>query len=115
MDTAQLIATSGLSVGILAILFGIFALMWQMNRQSSRLETMIEAQGEEIKAQGRDLEAKIEAQGKDLEAKIEAQSEDIKEQGTRVSQAELEQARLNGVNSVLVRQIHSHGNLGDSD
>ena len=97
MDTAQLISTSGLSVGIFAILFGIFALMWQMNRQSSRLET------------------KIDTQGKELEAKIDAQSQDIREQGRRVSQAELEQARLNGVNSVLARQIHTHSNLGDAD
>ena len=90
MDTAQVITAAGLFIGIFAILFGIFTLMWQMNRQSTRLE------------------AKMDAQGKELRAEIETQ-------GKRVSQSELEQARLNGVNSVLLQQTHTHQNVGDDD
>ena len=100
MDTAsvQLISTLVIIVGLL---FAMFALMWQMNSQSSRLEAKIDAQSEDMDAQGKELEAKIDAQGKELRAEIIAQ-------GRRVSDAELENARLNGVNSVLTRFAHTH-------
>ena len=75
-----------LSVG--AILVGIFAativFIWQINSQSSRLETKIDELKEEIGGQGR-----------------------------RVSEAELEQARLDGVNSVLLKQTHTHESMAD--
>ena len=64
--------------------------MWQINNQSSRLETKIETQGNELIAE-------------------------IIEQGKRVSQSELDQARINGVNSVLLQQTHTHETLGDAD
>lgn len=111
MDTAsvQLISTLVIIVGLL---FAMFALMWQMNSQSSRLEAKIDAQSEDMDAQGRELEAKIDAQGKDLESQIDAQGRELRAeiiaQGRRVSDAELENARLNGVNSVLTRFAHTH-------
>ena len=80
----------GMFIGVFAILLGIFGLMWQMNRQSNRLEDVIDTQGRELRAE-------------------------MQEQGTRVSQAELDQARINGVNSVLLRHTHTHENLGDAD
>ncbi len=96
MDTAsvQLISTLVIIVGLL---FAMFALMWQMNSQSGRLEAKIDAQGEDIDAQGKELRAEIIAQGQ------------------RVSDAELEQARLNGVNSVLTRFAHTHEPKGGDD
>ena len=118
MDTAsvQLLSTVVIIVGLL---FAMFALMWQMNSQSSRLEAKIDARGEEIDSQGNDLRAlidgqgkDIEAQGKELEAKIDSQGRELRAeiiaQGQRVSDAELENARLNGVNSVLTRFAHTH-------
>ena len=99
-------------VGVTAIMLGIFGLMWQMNRQSGRLETKIETQGKDletqIETQGRDLETQIETQGKDLQ-------DEMREQGRRVSQSELDQARLNGVNSVLLRHTHTHERTSDAD
>ena len=75
-----------LSVG--AILAGIFAativFIWQINSQSSRLET-----------------------------KIDELKEEIETQGKRVSDSELEQARLDGVNSVLLNQTHTHESIAD--
>ena len=117
--TAQLINTVAILIGIVALLFAMFILMWQMHSQSSRLEAKIDARGEEMNAQGKELEAKIDAQGKDmiaqgkeLDAKIDAQGRELREeiiaQGQRVSDAELENARLNGVNSVLTRLAHTH-------
>lgn len=84
------VTTIGMFIGVFAILLGIFGLMWQMNRQSNRLEDAIDTQGKELRAE-------------------------MKEQGTRVSQAELDQARLSGVNSVLLRHTHIHESLGDAD
>ena len=102
----------GMFIGVFAILLGIFGLMWQMNRQSNRLEHAIDTQGRELRAemneQGRELRAEMNEQGRELRAEIQ-------EQGARVSQAELDQARINGVNSVLLRHIHTHENLGDAD
>ena len=90
-----------LSVG--AILVGIFAatlvFIWQINSQSSRLETKIDDLGKELRAD-------METMRKELTGEIEAQ-------GKRVSASELEQARLNGVNSVVVNQAHTHESMAD--
>ena len=101
-----------LSVG--AILVGIFAatmvFIWQINSQSSRLETKIEDLGKELRADmetlRKELTGEIETQGKELRSEIETQ-------GRRVSASELEQARLNGVNSVVVNQAHTHESMAD--
>ena len=90
MDTTQAVTVVAILVGIFAVLLGIAALMWQINNQSSRLETKIETQGKELRAE-------------------------IIEQGRRVSQAELDQARINGVNSVLLQQTHTHESTGNAD
>lgn len=90
MDTAQVIAVVGILIGIIAILVGIAVLIWQINSQSSRLEIKIETQGKELR-------------------------NEIIEQGRRVSQAELDQARINGVNSVLLQQTHTHEAPGEAD
>lgn len=97
MDTGQVVTVVGFLVSIFAILFGIVALMWQMSNQSNRLEAKIDAQGRELRDEIREQGARIEAQG------------------TRVSQAELDQARINGVNSVLMQQTHTHESLGEAD
>ncbi len=115
-----------------AILVGIFlatvVFIWQTNSQSNRLESKIddlgrelraeiETQGRELRAemesQGRELRAEMESQGRELRAEIESQGERIEAQGKRVSDSELEQARLNGVNSVLANQTHTHQGIAD--
>ena len=90
METAELVAVAAILTGIVAVLFGIAGLTWQINNQSGRLETKIETQGKELR-------------------------DEIKEQGKRVSQSELDQARINGVNSVLLRHTHTHEPLSESD
>ena len=97
-----------LSVG--AILAGIFAatvlFIWQVNSQGSRLETKIDDLGKELRAE-------METQGKELRDEIEELKDGIEIQGRRVSASELEQARLNGVNSVLMNQTHTHESIAD--
>ncbi|MXY45695.1 MAG: hypothetical protein F4Y44_01675 [Chloroflexi bacterium] len=68
-----------------------------------------------MKRQSTRLQEAIDTQGRELRAEMKEQGEDIKAQGARASQAELEQARLNGVNSVLLRQAHTHENLDGAD
>ena len=117
------VTTVGMFIGVFAILLGIFGLMWQMNRQSNRLEDAIDTQGRELRAemqeQGRELRAEMQEQGRELRVEMNEQGRELRaemqEQGARVSQAELDQARINGVNSVLLRHTHTHENLGDAD
>ena len=91
--------------GVMAIIVAIFLstgiYIWQSNSQAGRMDSRIDRLEDKIDTQGRELRAEIEKQGKELRAEIEAQ-------GQRVSQSELDQARLNGVNSVLVQHIHTH-------
>ena len=116
--------------GVAAIIVAIFLstgiYIWQSNSQAGRmdsridrLEDKIDRQGRELRAeietQGKELRAEIEAQGKELRAEIEAQGQRIEAHGQRVSQSELEQARLNGVNSVLVQHIHTHEPMAGAD
>ena len=98
MDTAQVTTLVATMSGIVTVLVAIFALMWQMNSQNSRLEAKIDTEVGRLEATvdsevGR-LEAKIDTYGRELRDEIRAMSE-------RVSNSELEQARLNSVNSVL--------------
>ena len=122
------------SVGV--ILVGIFTsiiiFIWQTNSLSGRLESKIEIQGRELRVeveahirelrtemqtQGRELRAEIATRSNRLETEIATRSnrleDEIRLQGQRVSNSELEQARLNGINSVLVGQTHTHESLAD--
>ena len=98
--------------GVAAIITAIFLstgiYIWQSNSQAGRMDSRIDRLEDKIDTQGRDLRTEIETQGKELRAEIEAQ-------GQRVSQSELEQARLNGVNSVLVQHIHTHEPMAGAD
>ena len=89
------------SVGaILVAIFGsIIIFIWQTNSLSGKLESKIETQGKELRAE-------IETRANRLE-------DEIKLQGRRLSDSELEQARLNGINSVLTDQTHTHETLAD--
>ena len=77
MGIGEIVTVTAILVGLVAILVSIFALMWQMHSQGNRLDV-----------------------------KIDAQSAEIRDQGGKLSDVEREQARLEGVNSVL--RIHSH-------
>ena len=71
---------------IVSIFLATAVFIWQSVRSDARIDR---------------LDTKIESQ-------VERLSAEIREHGRRVSGVELEQARLNGVNSVIVNQIHSH-------
>ena len=87
----------GVSAIIVAIFLATAIFIWQSGRSDARIDRL-EA---EVGQQGEKLHAEIREWGVRLEA-------EIREQGRRVSDSELEQARLNGVNSVLANQAHTH-------
>ena len=70
-----------------------------------------------MQTQGRELRAEIATRSNRLETEIATRSnrleDEIRLQGQRVRNSELEQARLNGINSVLVGQTHTHESLAD--
>ena len=103
----------GLSGILIAIFIATIMFVWQANSVSNRFDAGFQAQGAEIKALGERVDAKIEAQGAEIKALGEKLEAEIKAQGQRVSDSELEQARLNGVNSVVTRQAHTHESLAD--
>ncbi len=74
----------GVSAIIVAIFLSTAIYVWQSNSQAGRFDARMDR-----------LEDKIEAAGK------------------RVTDSELEQARLNGVNSVLAGQTHTHETIRD--
>ena len=105
--------------GVVAIIVAIFLstgiYIWQSNSQAGRMDSRIDRLEDKIDTQGRELRAEIETQGKELRAEIEAQGQRMEAHGQRVSQSELEQARLNGVNSVLIQHIHTHEPMTGAD
>ena len=74
----------GVSAIIVAIFLATVVFVWQSNSQAGRFDARMDR-----------IEEKIEVMGR------------------RVTDSELEQARLNGVNSVLAGQTHTHQTTGD--
>ena len=123
------------SIGVAAIVIAVFIAtgiqIWQASRSDARidkLESEIKDQGETLRAEMKEqgeilraemregdarLQAQIQEQGARLEAQIQELRAEVRQAGQRVSDAELEQARLNGVNSVLTGQTHTHESAAD--
>ncbi len=81
----------GVSAIIVAIFLSTAIYAWQSNSQAGRFDARMDRLDDRMDR----LEDKIEAAGK------------------RVTDSELEQARLNGVNSVLAGQTHTHETIRD--
>ncbi len=128
MNIAELVTVVGIIAGVGGILIAMAVFTWQMVSSTNRfdakldkLDAKIEAQGKElegkIEAQGKELEGKIEAQGKELGAKIEAQTAEIREMGERfgrkITDVEIEQARLNAINEIMLDDRHTHNRADD--
>ena len=81
----------GVSAIIVAIFLSTVVFVWQSNSQAGRFDARMD---------------RFDSRMDRLEEKIEVM-------GRRVTDSELEQARLNGVNSVLAGQTHTHETMGD--
>ena len=128
MNIAELVTVVGVIAGVGGLLIAMGVFTWQIisstNRfdaKLDRLDAKIETQGKElegkIETQGKELSSKIETQGKELEDKIEAQTSEIRDMGERfsrkVTDVEIEQARLNAVNEIILDDRHTHHRADD--
>ncbi len=128
MNIVELVTVVGVIAGVGSILIAMSVFTWQMvsstNRfdaKLDRLDAKIEAQGKDlegkIETQGKELEGRIEAQGKELSAKIDALTAETREMGERFSRkitdVEIEQARLNAINEVTLDDRHTHNRADD--
>ena len=116
------------SIGVAAIVMAVFIAtgiqIWQascsdarLDRFEAKFDSAMKEQRETLRAEMRDgdarLQAQIQEQGARLEAQMQELRAEVRQAGQRVSDAELEQARLNGVNSVLTGQTHTHESAAD--
>ena len=109
MDTGALIAgVSAVTSIIVAIFLATIVLTWQMRSQSDKSEQRDNELRAEIRAQG----DRFEQRHNELRAELRA---DIQGMSSRISESEREQARLEGVNSVLLRHTHTHEPHGADD
>ncbi len=117
MDTAQLTILIVNMVGFAIILAELFALMWLSHtlytRLDAKMETSFRRLSDALAESHRRPPTKLDDSCRRLEAMTDAHRFDTQPMMARPSEAELEQARLNGVNSVLSLQTHTHDTPGD--
>ena len=128
MNIAELVTVVGVIAGVGGLLVAMAVFTWQIVSSTNRfdakldkLDAKLETQGKEledkIETQGKELSAEIEAQGKELSAKIDAQAAEIRDMGERfsrkVTDVEIEQARLNAVNEIMLDDRHTHHRADD--
>ena len=129
METAEIIAFSAGLVGVLVgVSLATIAIIWQIRSQSDRVDAMgnrVDAMGDRVDGvsgrvdgmSGRidglssridGLNDKIDAMGERLSAEIRDMRAEIRAQGGEITEARLEQARIEGANQILRRQSHTH-------
>ena len=117
MEIAELVTVVGIIAGVGGILIAMAVFTWQMVSSTNRFDVKLDRLDAKIEAQGKEFEVKIETQGKELSAKIEAQIAEIREMGERFSRkitdVEIEQARLNAINEIMLDDRHTHNRADD--
>ena len=105
------------SIGVSAIVIAVFIAtgiqIWQASRSDAKIDRVEAKLEAEMKQQGETLRAEMKEQGARLEAGMQELRAEVRQAAQRVSDAELEQARLNGVNSVLTAHSHTHESAAD--
>ena len=92
----------GVSAIIVAIFLSTGIFVWQSNSQAGRFDTRMDRLEDRM--------GRFEDRMAEFEDRIDEKIEIV---GRRVTDSELEQARLNGVNSVLAGQTHTHETVGN--
>ena len=117
MNIAELVTVVGVIIGVAGILIALGISTWQIVSSTNRFDAKLDKLDDKIDTRSKELEGKIEAQGKELSAKIEAQSAETREMGERFSRkitdVEIEQARLNAVNEIMLDDRHTHHRADD--
>ena len=121
MDIAELVTVVAIIAGVGGILIAMAVFTWQMVSSTNRFDAKLDRLDAKIEAQGKELEGKIEAQGKELRTelgtKIEALTAETREMAERfsrkVTDVEIEQARLNAINEIMLDDRHTHHRADD--
>ena len=117
MDTAQLTILIVNMVGFATILLALFTAMLLSHTLYKRLDAKMETPFRRLSGvldeRYRRPPAKLYESYRRLESKTDPHRVDTQSIVARPSEAELEQARLDGVNSVLASQTHSHESPGN--
>ena len=104
-------------VGFATTLLALFAAMLLSHtlykRLDAKMETPFRRLSDVLDARYRRPPAKLYESYRRLESKTHPHRVDTQSIVARPSEAELEQARLNGVNSVLASQTHTHDTPGN--
>ncbi len=83
MESGEVVALVAIQI---TVFLGVIALLWQMRGLGSRIDA---------------LDAKVDVQGESLRTELRAQN------GT-IDEVRLQQARQEGINSVLAQDRHTH-------
>ena len=102
MDTGDIAIVATLAVGFVAFLLTLFALMRQSNND-------LRVEIRETRVEVREMRNEIRLE---MRAEAQASREQFERQSVRISEAEREQARIEGANrilsDVLRQQSHTH-------
>ena len=116
LDTTQLTMLMVNVVGFAIILAELFALMWLSHTLYTMLDAKMETSFRRLSdalAESHRRPRQLDDSCLRLEAMTDARRFDTQPMMARPSEAELDQARLDGVNSVLASQTHSHESPGN--
>ena len=117
MNIVESVTVVGVIAGVGSILIAMSVFTWRMVSSTNRFDAKLDRLDAKIEAQGKELEGRIEAQGKELGAKIDALTAETREMGERFSRkitdVEIEQARLNAINEVMLDDRHTHNRADD--
>ena len=89
----------------LAIIASVLIALFVLTRQSNRLEEQMRASNTALRGANSELRAEMREANSELRQAI---SELANRFGERISEVEREQARLEGANSVMQVQAHTH-------
>ena len=90
---------------VIAAVSLVLVFVSQMDAQRAELRSEQRADIADLRS---DLRADIAELRSDLRADIRGLAERVDRSGTRVTQVELDQARLDATNEILLRQAHTH-------
>jgi hypothetical protein len=101
MEAGEIVTLSAILV---TIFLGVVALLWQMRGLGSRMDTL------ELKldTQVAGLREEIRTQSSKSDAQSEALRGELRAQNSTIDEVRLQQARLEGINSILGQDRHTH-------
>ena len=116
MELSEIITLSAILV---TLFLAVVALLWQMRALDSRINAQGAELREEIRRQNGELRADMRDQNGVLRAEMRDQNgnlrTEIRAQNGSLDEVRLQQARQEGINSVLAQDRHTHPPVASAD